>query len=161
MYGSGKKRGIEEIIIMTQADLKIEWDPTFSVDVQEIDNHQKKMLDLFNELIDLKQKKADPKAVANLISEINDYGKLYFSAEEKILRKRKYPDREIHSRAHRRFIRSAISLRREIAEDIANLTMDTILELRNWLVDHIKTSDSLYVPFLRIHQYIDDTMQKN
>ncbi|MEE4364743.1 MAG: bacteriohemerythrin [Desulfotignum sp.] len=146
---------------MTKSDLQIEWDPKFSVDVAEIDNHQKKMFALFNELIDLKHKKSDPKALANMISEINDYGKLYFSTEEKILRKKNYPDREIHARAHRRFIRSAISLRREIAEDVDNLTMDTILELRNWLVDHIKTSDSLYVPFLRVHQYIEDSMQKN
>ncbi len=146
---------------MTKTDFQIEWDPKFSVDVEEIDNHQKKMFALFNELIDLKQQKSDPKALTNMISEINDYGKLYFSTEEKILRKKKYPDREFHARAHRRFIRSAISLRREIAEDVDNLTMDTILELRNWLVDHIKTSDSLYVPFLRVHQYIEDSMQKN
>ena len=146
---------------MTESDLKIEWDQKFSVDVAEIDKHQKKMFALFNELIDLKQEKSDPKAFANMVSDINDYGKLYFSTEEKILRKKGYPDREIHARAHRRFIRSAISLRREIAEDVDNLTMDNILELRNWLVDHIKTSDSLYVPFLRIHQYIEDSMQKN
>lgn len=146
---------------MTESDLKIEWDQKFSVDVAEIDMHQKKMFALFNELIDLKQEKSDPKTFANMVSDINDYGKLYFSTEEKILRKKGYPDREIHARAHRRFIRSAISLRREIAEDVDNLTMDNILELRNWLVDHIKTSDSLYVPFLRIHQYIEDSTQKN
>ena len=146
---------------MTISDLQIAWDPKFSVDVPEIDNHQKKMFALFNALIDLKHQNSDPKALANMISEINDYGKLYFSTEERILRKRGYPDREIHARAHRRFIRSAISLRREIAEDVDNLTMDTILELRNWLVDHITTSDSLYVPFLRVHQYIEESMQKN
>jgi len=160
MPGQEKKISTKEIY-MTESDLKIEWDQKFSVDVAEIDMHQKKMFALFNELIDLKQEKSDPKTFANMVSDINDYGKLYFSTEEKILRKKGYPDREIHARAHRRFIRSAISLRREIAEDVDNLTMDNILELRNWLVDHIKTSDSLYVPFLRIHQYIEDSMQKN
>ncbi|MCF8112934.1 MAG: bacteriohemerythrin [Desulfotignum sp.] len=146
---------------MTATGLKIQWDPRFSVDIEEIDVHQKKMFDLFNELIELKQKKADAKVVANMISEINDYGKLYFATEEKILRKREYPDREFHARAHRRFVRNAISLRREIAEDINNLTMETILELRDWLVEHIETSDSLYVPFLRIHRYIEEVSKKN
>lgn len=160
MPGVEKKRSTKEIR-MTISDLQIAWDPKFSVDVPEIDNHQKKMFALFNALIDLKHQNSDPKALANMISEINDYGKLYFSTEERILRKRGYPDREIHARAHRRFIRSAISLRREIAEDVDNLTMDTILELRNWLVDHITTSDSLYVPFLRVHQYIEESLQKN
>jgi hemerythrin len=146
---------------MTKTDLKIEWDHRFSVDMEELDVHQKKMFDLFNELIDLKHKRADAKVFTNIVSEINDYGKLYFSMEEKILRKREYPDRDVHARAHRRFIRNAISLRREIAEDINNLTMDSILVLRNWLVEHIQTSDSLYVPFVRIHRYIEDTSKKN
>lgn len=145
---------------MTKADLKIEWDPAFSVDVEEIDTYQKKMFELFNELITLKQKKADAKAVTNLISEINDYGKLFFSTEEKVLKRKKYPDFEAHSKSHRQFVRSAISLRREIAEDINNLTMEVILELRDWLVEHIQTSDSLYVPFLRIHQYIEEAGKK-
>ena len=145
---------------MTKADLKIEWNPAFSVDVEEIDTYQKKMFELFNELITLKQKKADTKAVTNLISEINDYGKLFFSTEEKILKRKKYPDFEAHSKSHRQFVRSAISLRREIAEDINNLTMEVILELRDWLVEHIQTSDSLYVPFLRIHQYIEEAGKK-
>jgi hemerythrin len=146
---------------MTNADLKIEWEPAFSVDVEEIDVHQKKMFDLFNELIELKQKKADPKVIANLVSDINDYGKQYFTVEEKILKERHYPDRDMHARGHRRFIRNAISLRREIVEDVDNLTMDSILSLRDWLIEHIQTSDVLYVPFLRIHRYIEDASRKN
>ncbi|MBA3008663.1 MAG: bacteriohemerythrin [Proteobacteria bacterium] len=145
---------------MTQIE-KIEWDPKYSVDVEEIDIHQKKMFDMFNELIDMKNIDADPKIYGNMISDINDQSKLYFSREEKILRKRGYPDFESHTKAHRQFIRSSISLRREIAEDTNNLTLEAILELRDWLIRHIETCDSLYVPFLRIHQYIDEKNQKN
>lgn len=145
---------------MTKTDHKIEWDPKLSVDVEQIDVHQKKMFELFNELIELKQKKADAKAFGNLVSEINDYAKLYFAQEEKLLRKKGYPDYETHSKAHRQFVRSSISVRREIAEDIENLTMEVILELRDWLVEHISTCDSLYVPFLRINDYIEQAQKK-
>ena len=139
---------------------KIEWDPKYIVGIEEIDDFQKKMFDMFNELIDMKNIDADAKAYGGLISDINDYGKLYFSREEKILKKRGYPDFDSHTKAHRQFIRSSISLRREIAEDINNLTIEAILELRDWLVNHIETTDSLYIPFLRIHQYIDDRNKK-
>jgi hemerythrin len=135
---------------------KREWDPKYSVDVEEIDNFQKKLFDLFNELVDLRNTDMDSKACTVLISDINDFSKLYFSREEKILKKRGYPDFESHAKAHRQFIRSSISLRREIAEDINNLTPEAILELWDWLIEHIETSDSLFIPFLRIHQYIDD-----
>lgn len=139
---------------------KIEWDPKYSVDIEELDNFQKKMFDMFNELIDMKNTNADAKAYTVLFSDINDYGKLYFSREEKILKKRGYPDFDSHAKAHRQFIRSSISLRREIAEDINNLTIEAILELRDWFIHHIETTDSLYIPFLRIHQYIDDRNKK-
>lgn len=145
---------------MTEIE-KIEWDPKYSVDVEEIDIHQKKMFEMFNELIDMKKKKADPKDYVNMITDINDYSKIYFSKEEKILKKKKYPDYETHAKAHRQFIRSSISLRRELAEDMDNLNLEAILELRDLLITHIEKSDSLYVPFLRIHQYIESKTPKN
>jgi len=144
---------------MTQLE-KIEWDPKYSVDVDEIDNFQKEMFNMFNQLIEMKKINSDAKVFTNLISDINDFSKLYFSREEKILKKRGYPDFESHAKAHRQFIRSSISLRREIAEDVNNLTEEAIIELRNWLINHIEATDSLYIPFLRIHQYIDDRTRK-
>lgn len=139
----------------------IEWDEKYSVDVPELDEYQKGLFEKFNTLIEMKSTTLDAKAATNMISDINDYSKLFFTKEERILRRRGYPDLETHAKAHRRFIKSSISLRREIAEDINNLTMEILLELRDWLVEHIETSDSLYVPFLRIHQYIDDSQRKN
>ena len=144
---------------MTEIE-KIEWDTKYSVDIEEIDDFQKKIFEMFNELIDMKNLNSDAKAYTGLISDINDFSKLYFSREEKILRKRGYPDFDSHAKAHRQFIRSSISLRREIAEDVNNLTLEAIQELRDWLINHIETTDSLYIPFLRIHRYIDDRTKK-
>ena len=140
---------------------KLEWDPKYSVDIEEIDTFQKRMFELFNQLIDMKKAKAEPKDCINMISEINEYSKLYFSTEERYLRKKGYPDFAAHSKAHRQFTKSSISLRREISEDIENLTDDVIEELRNWLINHMLTLDVLYVPFLRINQYIEEANQKN
>ncbi len=140
---------------------KIDWTPEFSVDVEHIDKHQKKMFEFFNQLIELKQNKKDTKACINLISEIHDYSKLYFSEEEKYLKKKKYPDFGAHSKAHRQFIKTSITFRREISESIDNLTYEMIDELRGWLINHIREMDSLYIPFVRIQQYIEDLSRKN
>jgi hemerythrin len=139
---------------------KVEWDPKYSVDIEEIDAHQKKMFEMFNELIDMKNLNEDDKVSVNLLSDINDYCKLYFSGEEKILRKKGYPDFDSHAKAHRQFIRHTVSLRREIAEDADNLTKEAIIELRNWFINHLEAKDSLYIPFLRIHQFIEDRSKK-
>ena len=71
---------------------KLEWTDKYSVDIEEVDTLQKKVFELFNELLDLKEGKADSKEFTNKISEINDYAKLFFSTEEKYLRKQGYPD---------------------------------------------------------------------
>jgi len=136
---------------------KIEWDQKYSVDIEEVDRCQKKMFELFNELIDLKSENRDAKEYINKISEINDFAKLFFSIEEKVLRQKKYPDYQNHAKAHRQFIKSSISLRREIADDIGNLTDEVIMEVRDWLINHILTKDVLYVPFVRITNYIGQT----
>ncbi len=139
----------------------MEWDPEFSVDIEEIDTCQKNMIKLFNELIALKDDKKDGKEIINMISEINDYSKLYFSAEEKILKKNGYPDFTSHSKAHRQFTKRSISLRRELSEDIENLTDDVIAQLRQWLINHILEMDSQYVPYIRIKHYIEASNRKN
>lgn len=139
---------------------KIEWDSKYSVGIEEIDACQKKMFELFNQLIDIKKSETDTKTFINMIADINDYSKLYFSTEEKYLRKNGYPDLKTHLKAHRQFTKSFIGLRREIMEDIANLTDDMILELRGWMINHILTLDAFYIPFLRVKKYIDESKQK-
>ncbi len=154
-------KGIKEKKEIKMSEIeKLEWDSKYSVGVEEIDTHQKKMFGLFNELIDLKKSEEDAKACINMISEINEYGKLYFSIEERYLKRKGYPDFGAHARVHRQFIKNSISLRREVVEDCANLTDDVIMELRNWLTDHILSFDSLYVPFLRINKYIEESKLK-
>ncbi len=140
---------------------KVEWDPKYSVDIEEIDTHQKKMFELFNQLIDLKEAKKESKECINMISEINEYSKFYFSTEERHLRRKGYPDFAIHAKAHRQFTKRSISLRREIAEDIENLSYEVINELRNWLIDHIVTYDAMYIPYLRINRFVEEAKQKN
>ncbi|MFO7754245.1 MAG: bacteriohemerythrin [Desulfobacteraceae bacterium] len=140
---------------------KFEWTEDLSVDLREIDELQKKMFALFNALLDLKERDAEAKECANMISEINEYAKYYFSREEEILKENKYPELELHSGEHKNFTKHTVSMRRVVAEDKDNLTYENITELRDWLVDHIKEHDLLYVPFLRINRFIEETAGQN
>jgi hemerythrin len=138
----------------------IEWDKKYSVDVPELDECQKQLMDMFNTLIEMKTSKADAKDVANLITEINEFSKFFFSKEEKLLGSKGYPDLDTHSKAHRRFIKKALGLRREIAEDVDNLAIEDIVELQNWLITHFESTDIMFIPFLRLHRYVDECENK-
>lgn len=134
---------------------KMDWKPEYSVDIEEIDAFQKKLFEMLNVLIDMKAQKLESKEYINMIARINEQSRLYFNTEERLLKKNKYPDVGSHVKAHRQFIKSFISLRREISDDPENLSSDVIHELRSWLINHIETFDSLYIPFLRINRHID------
>lgn len=138
----------------------IVWDEKYSVKVPELDECREQLMDMFNTLIEMKTNKGEAKDIANLITEINEFSKIYFSREEKILGRKKYPDLDVHSKAHRRFIKKAIGLRREIAEDIDNLSIEDIVELRDWLIAHFESADTLFIPFLRIHRYVEECENK-
>ncbi len=114
------------------------------------------MFELFNELIDLKKTNPETKEYINMIARINESSRLYFSTEEKLLRRKGYPDFGAHAKSHRQFTKSFISLRRSISDDVENLSYDVINELREWIINHILTFDSLYIPFLRINRYIEE-----
>ncbi|WP_320040947.1 hemerythrin domain-containing protein [uncultured Desulfobacter sp.] len=138
----------------------IEWDKKYGVDVPELDECRKQLMDMFNSLIEMRTKKGDAKDVVNLVTDINDFSKMLFSKEEKVLGQKGYPDLDIHSKSHRRFVKKALGLRREIAEDVDNLLVEDILELRNLLVTHFESADTQFIPFLRIHRYVDECENK-
>ncbi len=135
---------------------KIEWDSRLSVDIKEIDDLQQKMFALLNALIDLKDNNAETKACTNMIAEIHDYSRYFFSREEDYMRKNGYPELDTHEREHRQFIKLTINFRRQIADDRDNFTDALIKTMRDWLVDHILTCDLLYVPFLRTNRFIKE-----
>ena len=140
---------------------RVEWEPKYSVDIEEIDNHQKKMFEMFNQLIDMRNSKMGAKEIVNMISDINEYSKIFFTTEEQYLKRKGYPDFGDHFKSHRQFTKTSIGLRREISEGIENLTDDVIRELRDWLIHHILNVDVLYIPFLRIDTYIEESKRKN
>ena len=134
---------------------KLEWTSDLSVDIQEIDDLQQKMFALLNVLIDIKGDNANAKDRSVNVAELTEYGRYYFGKEEELLKKAGYPEVEEHAKEHRRFIKTTVSLRRQVAEDKENLTYAVIRELRDWLIVHISTFDARYVPFLRTVNYLD------
>ena len=140
---------------------KIEWNEKLSVDIPEIDELQKKMFALINALIDLLKGGAEEKECANMISEINEYSKYYFSIEEEYLKKIKYPEFKNHCKKHRKFETFVMDLRRLVAEDKENLTKEIINDLKDLLIKHIETSDSKFVPFIRTNTFIDKYSKKS
>ena len=140
---------------------KIEWDEKLSVDIPEIDELQKKLFALINALIDLMEGNAEKKECANMISEISEYSKYFFSIEEEYLKRNKYPEYADHAKMHRKFETFVMDFRRLVADDKNNLNDEMVNNLKNLLIDHIQTFDSRFVPFLRINSFTSKHSKKS
>ncbi len=134
----------------------LQWNPKYSLNDTFLDGQQKKMFDLFNELL---SSSCDGKAEKNIpvtVNSLNDQAKLFFSTEEKILKANGYPDYETHVKRHRKFIRVAIELRRRIADNPDSLEPEDVQRLRELFITHIEAAVQKCLPFLRIQAYINE-----
>ncbi|MBF0378852.1 MAG: hemerythrin family protein [Desulfamplus sp.] len=135
----------------------IEWEQSLSVDIPEIDELQKKIFAMLNGLINNHDQDDEiVKDGAAMVAELTEYSRYYFSKEEEYLRRCGYPDIDCHSKEHRQFIKNTINLRRQVSEDKKNLCYDSVSNLRDWLVNHISGTDHIYVPFVRINNYVEE-----
>ncbi len=132
----------------------IQWDSKYSVSNTAIDEQQKKMFDLFNDLLSSSCDARADKNIPGTVNSLNDQAKLFFSTEEKILKSNGYPDYDTHIKGHRNFIRAAIELRRKISDNPDAIEPEDVHKLRELFIAHIEATDRLYVPFLRIQAYI-------
>ncbi|MBF0200171.1 MAG: hemerythrin family protein [Desulfamplus sp.] len=131
-----------------------------NVDIPEIDELQRNLFGVVNELIDCREKGCCAKDSAAIVARLIDDSRYYFGKEEEFLRRCGYPESDTHSKEHRQFIKSIINIRRQVAEDKKNLSYEVINNLRDWILTHIVKYDQMYIPFVRINRYIDEYRQK-
>ena len=127
---------------------KMDWNPHFSVDIDEIDAYQKKMFSLLNDLINLKKNQVDTKEYTNKVSQINDFGKLYFNSEEKLYLTSDYPDKELHSEKHNEILQQLGDFQNEFEKGNRKVDHDFLEFIKEWLQVHIMSIDKSYRNFI-------------
>ncbi len=146
---------------MSKKTQLLQWTKKYSLGDAAMDEEQKKMFDLFNEILAEIENTESEKNLPMMINGLNDQSKQFFQAEEKLLKFNECPDYELHAKGQRKFTRTVIELRRKIAdtETPEDIGIENVLHLRQILIDHITTIHKIFSPFLRIQAYIRN--QKN
>lgn len=134
---------------------KIQWDESFSVKNQEIDDQHKEWISIFNRIhnILLSSKEEELRSISSdCLKAMNDYAEYHFRFEEEYLRKINYPELFEHRRLHKDFASQLYQSKRAVDEGEVLLNSKIIKIIRNWLVDHILVEDkkfSLYAEGLK------------
>lgn len=126
----------------------IVWTPEMSVQIDEIDEQHKKLIDIANRLLEKIKADEANSIISSIISDLHDYTSYHFETEEKYFIECGYKDAAIHAQQHAIFISKIKSFQRKFEKNDLEIS-DKVLEyLRKWFVDHIIGSDKKYVPLL-------------
>lgn len=120
-----------------------EWKDRFSVNVDEMDNHHKKLMGYFAELqCELESDKATQK-VGEILNALIEYSNFHFVEEERLMRAVNHRELAAQINQHAYFINEVKEMSRQFS--LQTLPSRSVLGfLRDWFINHIMSEDSKY-----------------
>lgn len=132
---------------------KLKFTDDLKLGVEVIDKQHSKLVDLINILIELESGQSDRDAMAQALDGLSDYIFEHFQDEEKMMKTVNYPDFAAHRELHAGFVKKSIEFSKQYRAGEDNLSVDVLLFLSKWLIDHIKGEDPKYVQLFQAHGY--------
>lgn len=126
----------------------VSWSPDFCLGLSEIDHQHEALFRMINDLWQGTLRGDKSATIAKTLTELEDYTITHFREEENLMRACGYPSLAAHKAEHELFIGK---LAEEKAKFTASTRMssDLLIFLNNWLIKHIRNSDTRYADFYR------------
>jgi hemerythrin-like metal-binding protein len=131
---------------------ELKWDKALSVDVDEIDEDHRRLVDLFNILNRSVTAGDAADYVEAVLEELINCTVWHFSHEERLMLKYGYDGLAEHKEEHRDLIESAEALRDKFRQAGQRLSSEDIEYLEHWLTGHIFGAD------MKLGAYLVDAM---
>lgn len=127
----------------------IRWESAYALDLPEIDNQHRELLEVMNTLWACVVKAAPEKELEDVLDQLREYTRTHFVAEETLMRIQQYPQLDAHMKQHQDFIDQLTQAKGKLATNPA-AALELLGFLKDWLVNHIDRSDRHYADhFLR------------
>jgi hemerythrin-like metal-binding protein len=119
----------------------IVWSNVLSVEVDEIDEDHRKLVNIFNILNHAVAEGESSDYLSAVLEELINCTVWHFSHEERLMLKYGYADSEAHKAEHQELIKSARKMQQEILQSDKPVADENIEFLERWLTEHILTTD--------------------
>jgi hemerythrin-like metal-binding protein len=120
------------------------WDDSFSVNVKEIDNQHKVLIDMVNTYYDAVQRKESQEGLLKLVIGLESYTIKHFGTEERYFEKFNYPEKAKHKQLHDELKQKVKDLKEKVKSKQTVLSVEVGQFLKDWLNTHIKGTDKKY-----------------
>jgi hemerythrin-like metal-binding protein len=117
------------------------WDKTLSVQIPEIDEDHRKLVDLYNILIHSVVEGDATNYVEAVMEELISCTVWHFRHEERLMLKYGYEGFAEHKSEHQELIESAKELQQKLLQEGKQVSSEDIEFLEHWLIGHILGTD--------------------
>ncbi|MEM5787849.1 MAG: bacteriohemerythrin [Syntrophobacteraceae bacterium] len=124
------------------------WSEKHSVNVREMDEQHKKLIGMVNQLHDAMRKGKGKEALDRILYDLIQYTRSHFADEERLLRTEGYPQIEEHQKRHYNMTQKVAAIYRDYQDGKANITIEVMTFLENWVDRHIMGTDKQYGLYL-------------
>jgi hemerythrin len=120
------------------------WRDDYSVKVPSIDVQHHKLVDMLNGLHDGMVSGTSRERLAPLLGGLIEYTATHFAHEEELFAQYGYPDSAKHTQEHQDLVKKVLDFKGKFDKGSSSLTMELMMFLKNWLLEHILGSDKAY-----------------
>jgi hemerythrin len=126
---------------------KLEWNDNLKIGFSEIDQHHKHLFGLFKQAHD--DFKNGAPNLEPIFNELIDYTRYHFKSEEVWMIDKFYPEVHKHISEHDSFLISIKEKQESFKSGQEYMSIETLLFLRAWIVDHILNTDTEFGKFIK------------
>lgn len=123
---------------------KIVWTDALSIGNADIDYEHQKLLEIFNDLVELMEIKKNRQEFAKILTKMTDYSLNHFKKEEEYMRKMSYPLFSEHKNYHRDYVYIVAMYNVDLLSINPPNPIEIIAFLEKWWTNHILTHDTKY-----------------
>lgn len=131
----------------------IEWSSALSIGVTLIDEEHQKLIGYLNRLSDAMAEGQEKKIMTETVADLMAYTNYHFNHEEDLFSSTAYPSIDRHKAEHSRLLKRLFDIQGKLrlgqAEDVS---LELLIFLKEWLLQHIQETDLGYVPYLKNHK---------
>jgi hemerythrin len=125
-----------------------EWREQYSVHIQAMDNHHKKLFKNANNLFYAIEQGRAKTAIKTTLDFLVNYSDIHFKAEEELMEQYGFPDYETHRKKHVHLAEQVNDLQNRFQSDEIKIDMTFIDFFKGWIINHILSEDRKYSMFL-------------
>lgn len=126
----------------------IVWENSYSVNLPDIDEQHKKLIEIINQLYDAIKRGKGSEIINALLQDLLQYTEFHLNYEIQLMRKYEFEGVDEHEEIHNKLFKQVERLINQAKTDTFITSVDTLNFLMDWLMQHVCIHDKEFGEYI-------------